>query len=397
MKLLKKVICLFLVFTISMSLWLPAVAAKKDESSIVSVAEYKAFIEDEGRDVIPSSFIISVMNKINDIMFFLSGRKPEERNYRFEYDSLVTEICNYVCQNSGFDFMGIFSSIPDITLPAAIAVETFNIDTVAMREEMYRRRFECDDQGNRPMAILYYFLGVYFSVIETCEVYGRQTEDPDVYELCLNFNYKDGTTEFFGTSILIDTRTGECYARDGRGMFGLGFNYNLKELTLYATVNCWMRDFGFCVLYDIMANSMPAVFNYNTRRFRFDYDGAEWMIQIWKGNYFMSNGGEVGLYRREKGSIGDFYECAEDEYLIPMSMQILHGDKLLVNMPEQLHWWINGFNMSGTLYRPSSLTMKFTVEMPDEEMLKAFCEAIDNHYRHDVTYTVDGLRVSVVW
>ncbi len=397
MKISKKIICFILAVIMSVSLCFPTGAVKNSEENLNSPADYKEFIEDEGYDVISSGVIIEVLDKVNSVMCFFAGKKPAERNFRFEYDSLVTEICNYVCETSGFDFMGIFSALPDITLPAAIAVETFNIDTIAMREEMYRRRFECDEQGNRPMAILYYFLGVYFSVIETCDVYGEKTDDPDIYELCLNFNYKDGTTERFGTSILINTRTGECMARDGRGMFSLGFNYNLQDLTLYATTNCWMRDFGFCLFYDIAANSMPAVFKYNTRRFKFDYDGYEWMIQIWKGNYLMTNGGEVGLYCRTPEKFGSFYECASDEQLLPMSMQIYHGDKLLVDMPEQKHWWINGFNMSGTLYSPDSLTMKFTVEMPDEEMLKAFCDAMGKHYMSDVYYNVDGLKVSVVW
>lgn len=53
--------------------------------------------------------------------------------------------------------------------------------------------------------------------------------------------------------------------------------------------------------------------------------------------------------------------------------------------------------MSKRLYIPDSLTMKFSILMPDEEMLNAFCESIDNHYRHDVKYTVEGLKVNVVW
>ena len=36
-------------------------------------------------------------------------------------------------------------------------------------------------------------------------------------------------------------------------------------------------------------------------------------------------------------------------------------------------------------------------KMHDEEMLEALCEAIDNHYRHDVSYTVDGLTLSFTW
>ena len=242
---------------------------------------------------------------------------------------------------------------------------------------------------------LFHFLGVYVSIIDVCEVYAEKTSDPDVFEVTILLITKDGKKEVLKSGILVNTETGECTYRNGDGIMHTGFDFNYAELTLYAIVNCWMRDFGFCVLYDIMANSMPAFFRYETRRFTFEYDGLEWMIQMWKGNYLMTNGGEVGVYSRSKGSIGDFYECTDKEY--PMSMQISRGDKVLVDMPEQKHWWINGFNMSGTMYIPDSLTLSCTIEMPDEEMLKAFCESIDSHYRHDVTYTVEGLRVSVIW
>ena len=136
MKISKKIICFILAVIMSVSLCFPTGAVKNSEENLNSVADYKEFIKDEGYDVISSEVIIELLDKVNRVMCFLAGKKPAERNFRFEYDSLVTEICNYVCENSGFDFMGIFSALPDITLPAAIAVETFNIDTIAMREEM---------------------------------------------------------------------------------------------------------------------------------------------------------------------------------------------------------------------------------------------------------------------
>ena len=43
------------------------------------------------------------------------------------------------------------------------------------------------------------------------------------------------------------------------------------------------------------------------------------MIQIWKGNYLISNGGEVGLYNRKPGSIGSYYNCANDEQMMEMT------------------------------------------------------------------------------
>jgi hypothetical protein len=142
---------------------------------------------------------------------------------------------------------------------------------------------------------------------------------------------------------------------------------------------------------------MPLLWHYNTRRFKFDYDGLEWMVQIWKGNYLIANGAEVGLYNREPGKIGTYYDCAKDDRMIPMSMQLYAGDELLVEQEEQLHWWINGFRINGVHYPVSSLTLFFTFEMPNEEILNAFCKAIDKNIRKDVNYKVDGLKVIVAW
>ena len=86
-----------------------------------------------------------------------------------------------------------------------------------------------------------------------------------------------------------------------------------------------------------------------------------------------------------------------NEQMMEMTMDIYHGDELLLHRGPQVHWWLNGFKMSDTIYIPASLRMEFSIVMKDEAMVRAFCNAIKNHYRRDATYTVDGLTVSVVW
>lgn len=123
------------------------------------------------------------------------------------------------------------------------------------------------------------------------------------------------------------------------------------------------------------------------------------MVQIRKGNYLIANGAEVGLYNRTPEKFGSFYECAKNEQMIPMSMKLYAGDQLIVEQEEQLHWWINGFRINGVHYPISSLTLVFTLQMPNDEMLKAFCDSIDKnyYYYYYVNYIVDGLKVVVAW
>jgi hypothetical protein len=121
------------------------------------------------------------------------------------------------------------------------------------------------------------------------------------------------------------------------------------------------------------------------------------MIQLWKGNYLVSNGAEVGIYARDAKGIGSYYDCATDEQMMEMSMELYHGDDLIFSRPKQFHWWLTGFRIDDTLYPAGSMTLKFSIDMKNEEMLKAFCRAIDKHYKKDMTYTVDGLKVNVIW
>lgn len=371
-----------------------------DEIELGSAEEYKEFLLKFSRPALTTEQFIKFMDTINFVTRFLTGRAffPEE-HFNITVDAFTQELSNHIVEKTGVDLVSVATNLPNVSKPIDIATTVLNLDTEEIRKTFYNKRDELLRNGDDLMGYLYHFLGVYFSVITELEIYSAPVESREnTLELIMRFHFKDGATEEFYPGVYINTETGEFTNRDDSGMFGSGFNFSLNEAITYATVNCWMRNFGFCVFYDIAANSMPLLFRYNTRRFHFDYNGLEWMIQIWKGNYVVANGGEVGLYNRDPNNkFGTFYNCANDEQMLEMSMQIYAGDTLLVNRPKQLHWWINGFNLSKTTYLPGSLTMKFSIRMTDEEMLKAFCEAIDRNVMKDVHYTVDGLTVYVIW
>jgi hypothetical protein len=121
------------------------------------------------------------------------------------------------------------------------------------------------------------------------------------------------------------------------------------------------------------------------------------MIQAWKGMYVAANGAEIGVYNRTPGVIGTYYNCAGDEDMLNMGFDLYHDDELLFSRPESRHWWVNGFQLSKELYFADELTLKFTVEMKDEDMLAAFTRAVDREIHRDVKYSVDGLKVCLVW
>ncbi len=397
MKKIQRIIALILSLTIGFSAL--TVSASAADSKPQNFAEYREMLEDGGYPAITTKQFMGIVKAFNTVIRFFTGRGLiEQEHFNFTTDEMLTEICNYMAEETGLDLLMMLSQMPESNQYAEFVTETFQIDTTLLRDKFYEKRFEFDDQGQTIPAMIMYFLGLYFSVIEECEAFCIPLEEmgEGYYEIALRITVRDGMQEVVTTGVVIDTVNNLVKGKDSSGMLGIGFEFSYTELLLYSQVNVWMRDFGFTFLYDLFSYTTPFFF-YNTRRIKFDYDGLEWMIQVWKGNYLVSNGAEVGIYTRQPGSFGTYYDCANDEQMMNMSMELYHGDDLLLSRPKQLHWWLTGFKITDTLYPARSQTLKFSIEMKDEEMLNAFCNAVENHYRGDMEYTVDGLTVNVVW
>lgn len=405
MKISKKILAAIMAVVIGLTACLPAAALSYNETQnnrpeILTVSEYKAKLWEEGYPVFTTKQFLKIYNMISLVVNVMTGQGfHADDRFDVTVDEFVTESCNHIYQNCGLDIVSLLTNIPALNDGAELITKVFNIDIETIREEMYDKRDAYEDEGNTVMSSVCFFLGAYLAIMDKCEIFAEPTEeDPNMYEVKLKVTYRNGEYDTHCPGIFINAETGECTGNDStEGLLGIGFNFNLSEMMVYATINAWMRDFGFCLFYDLAAGSMPALWNYITRRFKFDYDGLEWMIQIWKGNYLITNGGEVGVYNRTPDKFGTYYECASDDQLMEMTLQVYHGDDLLVDQEPQYHWWINGFRMSDSMYIPESLTLKASIVMLDEEMVKAFCESIDKHYIHDVTYTVEGLKVNIVW
>lgn len=375
-----------------------ASASEKEITDPKNLTEYKQFLEQEGYPAMSTEQFMNAMSKINTAYRFMTGRggSPQE-HFNFTVDEILNDFCVTIAEETGLDLLMMTSRLPESNQLTAFVADTFDIDTVALRNELLSRREKAAAEGKSLESKLYYFMAVYFSVIVECKALCIPEEgEENVYEIVLDITMRDGFVRRVTTGIMVNTETGEVYDRYGNGMVGTGYNFSLSQMLVYTTVSSWTRDFGFCLFYDIFSYTTPFFF-YETRRIKFDYDGLEWMVQIWKGNYLVSNGAEIGIYSRDNLRFGSYYNCATDEQMMEMSMELYHGDDLIFSRPKTLHWWLTGFRISDTLYPASSMTLKFSIDMQNEEMLKAFCKAIDNHYMHDITYTVDGLTVNVVW
>ena len=398
---MKRLLSLLLALILSCSVCLPAFAADSamPDYSVGSLEEYEQLLESVCAQKSSTSRFDVFLHNLRNLIRFLTGQALlPDKSLAVDVDEEVAQMCEYICENSGLDIMKILTSIPECNHLAELTVKVFGINTEEMRRQMYQKADDLWREGDHAKSSLYLLLGTYFSIIDKCEITTKATKNPDVFQVYLRIHFRDGGTRELFPGIYINRVTGEAYGVDNRGLVSTGFNCDIYDLLVYAPVNAWMRQYGFCLFYDFFCYTSPDwMWNYVTRRFKFDYDGREWMIQIWKGNYLVTNGGEIGVYNRDSRKVGSYYDCVGDADMLEMSMKILHGEEEILSLDPARHWWINGFKMGWELYDPDSLTMDATITLKDAQMCEAFCNAIDNNYRHDVRYTVEDLTVHLVW
>ena len=198
-----------------------------------------------------------------------------------------------------------------------------------------------------------------------------------------------------GAGIAYDPNTGLLYGVDGHGLLYIGFDFDSKQGIFYNPKYPWQRYFGFCEIYDKCA---PATMMfYNTQRYKFDYEGKNWMIQVWKGQYGITSGAEIGVYTKSPKNPVEFYACASDEDCLKMSFDLYKKGELFFHREDESHWWLTGFAPL-TATSASDFEMRASITCKSEEMAKAFAGGLeDNGYVLGQNYWVDGAVVRFNW
>jgi len=230
--------------------------------------------------------------------------------------------------------------------------------------------------------------------IENTRLYLMPTDRENISEFVMDYERSDGTPDITHLGAYYNSETGEVFgANYDKGVFDSGFAYNAILDQFYATNDCWQRQFGFTPIYDLFAK---IAFDYSTKRIFFEYGGKDWMIQIWKGNYVfnMFVGGEVGLYNRPDGKLGMFYNCATDEEMMPVSIDVYDSDNIYVDRDAALTWWATGFKLADKV-EPDLLTLESSLTFPNQEMCDAFVDSASEI--NGIECTVEGTTVSIKW
>ena len=172
-----------------------------------------------------------------------------------------------------------------------------------------------------------------------------------------------------------------------------GFNYDEKQDAFYSLMNAWQREFGYCRMYDEISSAMSMVIH--CEPFYFNYAGKQWLIELWKGQYGMTTGAEVGIYASEYVSILEdkdmWYSSVKDEDMLDIYFT-LYKDKKPILTRQGLHWWLTGFVL-GEFTDPSELAMMVAINFKDLEMRDAFLYAVKSNGYTNKEYAVKGNAV----
>ena len=187
-----------------------------------------------------------------------------------------------------------------------------------------------------------------------------------------------------------------------RDLEPFGFAYYPKEDYFYSNMNCWQRSCGYCRLYDEACATLSMIID--CEPIYFDYDGRKWLIELWKGQYGLNTGCEIGVYNTsEQEPIidlpgvfnGYFFNCAKDEDHLLIKFTLKKHGKILVTRSEK-HWWLTAFKL-GEFSHPKNLIMNCEITLKDQAMLNAFLMGLGRAGYDRGEYSVNGLTVRLTF
>ena len=310
-------------------------------------------------------------------------------------DEILTGVVEGVLESTGVDFSLIYTNLPQSNQYAELLTSTLKLDIPETQKYLNNVSGDYFAQGNAAMGVVVRMLSVWLGIVEEAKLVTRPVDGkPGLYELGVEITYRDGRKDGSFSGIYYDANQNAFVGKDNGPAF-IGYHIDFDDNVIYTGIDVWQRELGFNIFYDVFCYLTPFFFHYTTQRVKFNYDGKDWMFQMWKGRYAIANGGEVGVYTRDESKSGSFYDCASDEDMLVMSMDVYHGDELLFSRPAEKHWWVTGFQLSDTGYLPWSLTIVSTITMKDEAMLAAATEAFASV--RGISYEVNGLDLTFTW
>lgn len=178
-----------------------------------------------------------------------------------------------------------------------------------------------------------------------------------------------------------------------------GFSYDPQQNMFITRQDALQRIGGYNSFYDYLSTLlyMPI----DIEPIKFSYKGLNYMIELWKGQYFASTGCEIGIY--VETSQPGRYRCASDDQMLDMSYVLMKddgkGNKTEIFRRSGIHWWLTGFK-PGVCSDPTNLSMEnITIKFTDPGMAKAFYDSASKYFGNvkEYNYSIASDIVKFRW
>ena len=156
-----------------------------------------------------------------------------------------------------------------------------------------------------------------------------------------------------------------------------GFSYVPEKDIFIGRVDAWQRHAGYKALFDKAAAHFNMIFD--AWPVYFDYEGRTWLIELWKGQYGINTGAEIGVYHADKIVAPDkrkwtHFETADDEEMPIISYCLDRCEQCLFCIKRR-HWWLASFRM-GLFSNPSDLHLMATLTFRNPRQAESFLEGL---------------------
>jgi hypothetical protein len=175
-----------------------------------------------------------------------------------------------------------------------------------------------------------------------------------------------------------------------------GYAYDASQDIFYTKMNAWQRKYGYCRLYDEAA--APAGMIIDSEPVHFEYDGKRWLIQFWKGQYYLNTGCEIGVYYTEEPDLavphifnGTFYKCVDNADRLAMAYTLMKNGRELFHREEK-HCWLAGFK-PGEFSEPGELSVRIRITFKNAQMCGSFIRALRKIGYQDHEINTNGISV----
>lgn len=180
-----------------------------------------------------------------------------------------------------------------------------------------------------------------------------------------------------------------------------GYTYDPWQGLFTTRLDASQKVFGYANLYNVWAAYFNMVFDYET--IYFDYNNRTWLIEMWKGQYGINSGCELGIYYADKIISPDKYnstifKAVDAKDMLDITLKLnncCHNRRnckyTKLGFIKKKHWWLTIFKM-GTFSRPDELYVNTSITFKDYGMLFSFLNSFKSTLP-DTTYKINGLTI----